>query len=162
MAKPASDDQAVMPLTPASASTMPSAAIDTHKTFGIRRLATSTAEAVPPPAHRTASAIPSEVIGNGCPQHIADLVADQPDRRHREHRDQRGEQSVLEQVLAFVPLREPANRSNRQRNHGNHFGGLPSRRMGSMEPNARPHPSLACILSNRSRTPTQESRRRSR
>jgi len=51
------------------------------------------------PATTTAITTGSKVLGNGCPQHVADRVADARDSGKRHERNERRQQGILEEIL---------------------------------------------------------------
>jgi hypothetical protein len=58
--------------------------------------------AVPSPAHIAASTATLDAGTNGLPEHSVEVLAEHPDGAKRDKRDQRCEQSVLEQVLSVI------------------------------------------------------------
>src|SRR5581483_7628569 len=108
IARPASAPVTLRLVACEPASATPRAAIDRVRTLGTRRVRKSMTVAAPPAKTMTASAIGSDVLSNGLPEHVVDRV---PDRRHggdRDDRDQRHEQTVLEQILPVLTASEPA------------------------------------------------------
>src|SRR5256885_9205132 len=97
-----------MPLTPYAASSTPDAASSAVSGLGTRRVHMSMAAPVPAPAATVARTIRSDGLGNVLPEHVENLVAESGDTDHRDDRDQCGEESVLHEVLAFVPKRQSA------------------------------------------------------
>src|SRR4029079_19751202 len=100
-ASPAPAAASDSPLTPVTARATPVAAIRAVTTFGIRRVRRSIAVAISRPAASAAND-GSEIGGNGLSENIVDGVAKGRHRADREHRDQRHEQAILEQILPVV------------------------------------------------------------
>src|SRR4029077_18034236 len=100
-ANPATAWPTVRPVACAAASVTPIAARARVAALRSRRDRRSTATAAPPPAAATTSA-GSKVLDNGLPQHGVDRLAEGGDTRHHDDRDQRRENSVFHEVLAFV------------------------------------------------------------
>src|SRR5216684_167785 len=110
MPKPASDAPTLMPLTPNAASSTPRAASTTVSGLGTRRVHKSMAAPPPAPATTVARTMKSDGLANVLPESQKNRVAEQRDPADRGERDQCGEQSVLQQILAFVPKHQAANR----------------------------------------------------
>src|SRR5258706_3340474 len=91
-----------MPLTPYTASSTPDAASSAVSGLGTRRVHMSMAAPPPAPAATVARTIKSEGLANVRPEGRENGLAEQADAGNGDDGDQRGEQSVLHQVLAFV------------------------------------------------------------
>src|SRR5436190_1020197 len=112
--KPNSDAPMVRPLMPDAANATPLAARSTVSGLGTRRVHTSIAAPAPAPAATVAITIMSEGSANAAPEQVVDCLADRGDARHREHRDQRGEEPVFHQVLPLVSKDQASDRHLRQ------------------------------------------------
>src|SRR4249920_3205555 len=102
------------PLRRAVASASPVSVMPSVNQFGTRRLLKSIAAPRAPLPATTATTTRSEVAGNGRPQHGSNRFAERRDGREGGDRDQRGQQTVLGQVLRVVSNNQPVN----HRNHG--------------------------------------------
>src|ERR1700674_4918817 len=102
MTKPVSDEATLMPLTPNAASSTPQAASTTVRGLGTRRVHKSMAAPPPAPAATVARTMKSDGLANVLPEGRENGVTEQGDPGHCGDRDERGEQSVLHQILAFV------------------------------------------------------------
>src|SRR5213593_103500 len=100
--KPNSDAPTVRPLIPDAANATPLAASSTVSGLGTRRVHRSIAAPAPAQAATVAITITSEGSANAAPEQVVACLADRGDARHREDRDQRGEESVFHQVLPLV------------------------------------------------------------
>src|SRR5471032_2906031 len=109
-----------------NASVMPVSASPTVSGFGTRRLLRSTTAPAPPPAATTETATGSKILSNGLPEDGVDRVAHRRDARQNEHRDQHGEQAVLDQVLSLVVTNQIADGGE----HTHHDNPLPLKMSG--------------------------------
>src|SRR5262245_52769581 len=98
-----------MPLTPAAASSTPVVASKAVNVLGTRRVHRSMAAPPPAPAATVASTMKSEGLANVLPKGQENRVAEHSDAGDGDYRDQRREQSVFKQVLAFVSKPQAAN-----------------------------------------------------
>src|SRR5260221_326002 len=108
--RPASAAPTEMPLKPVTASARPTDASRAFRTFGTRRVRTSIAAAVSAPATIVASTMKSNDLANAAPENLVNRVAQRRDAEHGDRRDQRGEQSVFDQVLSLVPQGQASDR----------------------------------------------------
>src|SRR5216683_5281545 len=127
-ASPPSEAPSVRPLMPHAAKTTPIVARPIVSGFGTRRVHRSIAAPVPVPATTVAITIGSDGQANVPPEHRVDRVAERGDAHHRHDRDQRGEQSVFDQVLALVSKHQASDR----RHHLRHVRPLLKTRSGAV------------------------------
>src|SRR5260370_2859350 len=92
------------------ARTTPVSAMPIVSGFGTRRVLRSTRALTPPLAATAAITIGSKILNNGLPEHRLDDGGQRRQGSQHEHRDQHGEEPVLEQVLSVLETNEPANR----------------------------------------------------
>src|SRR5438270_598281 len=98
----------VAPPIPKPPNTMPTAAIASVSAFGTRRVRRSITAAVTAPAATVAMTIRSDGLANALPEDGDDRVAERRDAGDRDHRDERGQQAVLEKILSLLPLQQPS------------------------------------------------------
>src|SRR4051812_14469691 len=95
---------------------MPSAASPIVSGFGTRRVRRSIAAPSPVPAMIVTSARKSDGLANLLPENVVDGVTERADADHRDDHDERGEQAVLDEILAVL-LGEQAPDGRRQLCH---------------------------------------------
>src|SRR5579864_1824126 len=111
-ARPAAARIGVTALQPAHAATKPATVIVAVSALGIRRDRTSVTMLMAPAAAIASTAIGLESCTNAHPEHVVNLGADRSDGAHGKNCDQRGQQSVLEQILAIFFARQPPDDCN--------------------------------------------------
>src|SRR5258705_12717325 len=99
-----------MPLTPYTASSTPDAASRAVSGLGTRRVHRSMTAPPQAPAATVARTISSDGLCNVLQKSDENRVAETREACHRDNRDQRGEQAILHEILAFIAQRQPAER----------------------------------------------------
>src|SRR3954454_1437034 len=105
-ASPAAAAPTDSPLTPTAAMPMPVAASVPVNTFGTRRVRRSMAAATLAPATTAANTAGSNGLSNVLPERRVNRGAERGDAGHRDDRDQRGEKSVFQKILAVGAKRQ--------------------------------------------------------
>src|SRR5471032_2136930 len=112
---PPSEAPMLRPLIPHTAKITPISARPAVSGFGTRRVHMSIAAPVPVPATTVVMTMRSDGQANVPPERRVDRVAERGDAHHGHDRDQRGEQSVFDEVLALVSKHQASDRHHHLR-----------------------------------------------